>query len=167
MVPEVKDTQLNIYSATEVQHWIEGHKRSGEFRRCSRLKTITRKVGTGRISVQVHFIPWCERLSFKWSVEAYGNVEMQREILANYLGRREGLVQCPANCAFYENVLWALGKQRIAGLWKLRRYLAVPFRWFHSLAWQVQLALIVLAVVALSSKWVPPIVTLLKAFHGQ
>lgn len=117
--------------------------------------------------MRVLFLPWCEQDCWKWEIEAYGDRAAQREILINYLGRYK-VVSCPANCALYENQTWAGWKQKVGAAWKLVGLQAVKaFRWFHSLAWQIQLAFIVLAIFALTSKWVPQIVTLLKALHGQ
>lgn len=164
---ELKDTLVNIHSATEVKHWIENQKRSGEFRRCGHLKQVRHQLGTGSMySVRVLFLPWCERESWKWTIEAYGDRAAQRDILANYLGRHK-VVSCPANCAFYEHETWAGWKQRFTAVWKQRRHLLATFHWFAKLPMLTQVLIVVLVIVAVARPWIPQIVTMLRALPGH
>jgi hypothetical protein len=150
---------VNTGSHHEVTAWVRSKIAAGTFKNCGHLEVS--QDHTGRDGVV--FTPNCTRSSFEFSDRRLSQIA-QFDALIRSL--HTDPISCPKNCVNYVSARRVKFNRPFLSLWAARRYLLVPFQWFGKLPWQTQVLLIMLLIIALTPKWVPQMIALLKAFHG-
>lgn len=159
---------------SKVQQWVDERIKSGKFKDCIHLKVIQRAMAVGVGSAVVCFLPQCDQRSFEWPRPRVDD-QSQMDMLTRSMVQGGEIISCPANCFCFISRADAELAERKAQTaaarrekWERRRArFAGPmknlFGWFGKLPWQTQLLIILLGILAISPKWVPQLIVLIKA----
>lgn len=164
------DTQ----NKSNVRLWVDDRIKAGKFKDCTHLKLRQMALAVPTGSAIVYFFPEFDQRSFVWLGPALDD-QTRREMLVQSMEKGVAIISCPSECLCYENRAEAelaarKAQEAVAAKEKRKRQWAhivgpikAVFNWFSGLSWQAQIALIFLGVLFLSPKWVPQIVSLIKA----
>jgi hypothetical protein len=108
-----------------------------------------------------YFVPSCKHQSFESPFAAMSD-EVHENILRHSLNTDP--VSCPKNCTFYENRRWGqIRHAATTGLSAIYKTTSGTLKGFATLPWATQVALIILILLAISPKWAPLLLSIVKA----
>lgn len=158
---------------SKVHGWVSDRVKTGKFRDCTHLKVSPMERGVSAGSSITYFVPECDQRCFEWSCAQIDD-QSRRQWLVLSIGQGGDIIACPSDCFCYESRgeveraelmahKAAEEKEKRERQWaRLIGPIKAVFGWFSRLPWQTQIAIICLGVLALSPKWVPQLVTLIK-----
>lgn len=148
-------------SSHEVGEWLLAQQEAGTIRACAhfRFHSVEQSVFGMKKAV---FVPSCARRSFEWRCEQPIDLQHEAEILIANLHRNP--IACPVGCLNYQSPVRARATRKFHKVWE---GITAVGKWFDGQPWQVKLGLIGLLVIVLVPKWVPRVLELLKALHGN
>jgi hypothetical protein len=159
--------RIETSSAHNVKLWVKQGVADGRLKRCWNLvvKKVRPQTDGGGIEMESFYAPFCECDSFEGSV-AYMDERTKLGFLRRQLNTNP--VSCPKNCTMYENRKWSWFKSNATNVLKgLYESLKGLLKGYVALPWQTQVIIAVLVILLISPKWVPLIVSLLKAIGGK
>jgi len=144
---------------------------SGRLKKCWNL-TINRvdpkNVESGIETGESFYVPFCECNSFEGPI-AYLDDHTRLGFLRRQLSTDP--VSCPKNCTMYEHRKWGWIKSKAKRIRVLYDVMEKLLKGYAALPWQTQITIIVAPALVLilwkSPKWVPLLVSLLKAIWGK
>ena len=160
---------IDIGNASAVKGWLDAQIKAKQFRPCGHLlfKSLRyRMSGSTVSSTRVMFIPQCERRSFVWRRHPVPDLEMERELLAQFGQLDE--ISCPKDCKFFRH-RWVSRVQGFlpASLRWLWGSVKPVSEWYAKLHGATQVFIIVLLILLFAPRWLPLFIQLVKAVSGS
>ena len=166
-LPQAKP--INTRSAHNVKLWIVQGIAEGRLKKCWNLGIdmvdVQKKDAPAEDVGRSYFVPVCRHDSFE---TRYGYMDDNQHLTLLQRSLHTNPISCPKNCTYYENVKWGWLKSNAA---RVLKNLHVVLKGYAALPWQTQVTIIAAPALVLilwkSPKWVPLIVSLLKAIWGK
>jgi hypothetical protein len=169
--PIVEQPYIQTHSADNVRKWIKQGIKNHSLKDCSNLDMDIVKLATkARFEgepdeEETFFIPVCRHRSFKSNI---GHLADDAQLRMLRYGLNQLPIECPKDCTFYEHRRAGWIKENTRHLFESAYTIVVDLlKGYAALQWPTQVFLILLVVLIVAPKWVPPLIQLVKAVTGK